>query len=230
MYGLWYVVYTCESRCQKNPVHSFVLFWRTLAGTGAEPRQAYSGNVDMLWSKKFLDPELRNCPSCNERNFLKRNVCFKCQTPKPITAGLGHGSYVVPVVGKLLMAWWFLNIFKGGPNTFAYPFQIHLMAHQFCHVERQELRFQLFRCKSIRSTGNAVFKNPSQGRIWVPAVVVWILIDIDETELSWYKLITWMIQNPFDLQCCSVVSQTGPRWPDRSLQDAQSAWLNLNWH
>jgi len=25
-----------------------------------------------------------NCPSCNERNFLKRNVCFKCQTPKPI--------------------------------------------------------------------------------------------------------------------------------------------------
>ncbi|CAJ1334473.1 unnamed protein product, partial [Effrenium voratum] len=27
-----------------------------------------------------------NCPSCNERNFLKRNVCFKCQTPKPIIA------------------------------------------------------------------------------------------------------------------------------------------------
>lgn len=27
-----------------------------------------------------------NCPSCNERNFLKRNVCFKCQTPKPIAA------------------------------------------------------------------------------------------------------------------------------------------------
>ncbi|CAK8988041.1 unnamed protein product [Durusdinium trenchii] len=27
-----------------------------------------------------------NCPSCNERNFLKRNVCFKCSTPKPIVA------------------------------------------------------------------------------------------------------------------------------------------------
>ena len=121
--------------------------------------------------------------------------------------GMGHMSYVVPIVGKLLMAWWFLNICKGGRNTFAYPFQIHLVAHQFCHVERQELRFLLFRCKSIRSTGNAVFKNPSQRRIWVPAVVVCILIDIDETELSWYKLITWMIQNPFDLQCCTA------NWP-----------------
>lgn len=37
-----------------------------------------------------------NCPSCNERNFLKRNVCFKCQTPKPITADPPGGPPILP--------------------------------------------------------------------------------------------------------------------------------------
>eukprot|EP00435_Cladocopium_sp_Y103_P066702 s228_g29.t1 len=37
-----------------------------------------------------------NCPSCNERNFLKRNVCFKCQTPKPIVADPPGGPPIIP--------------------------------------------------------------------------------------------------------------------------------------
>ena len=67
-------------------------------------------------SKKSLDPELRNCPSCNERNFLKRNVCFKCQTPKPVAAGLIPGSYVIPVLSYS----WHGDFW--GWNTFCTPF------------------------------------------------------------------------------------------------------------
>ena len=85
---------------------SFPRFVLLLSGFGASPTNfkeilvpqamvanSHRGRFDRGFDEEDTSRDW-NCPTCNERNFLKRNVCFKCQTPKPAVAD--PGATVIP--------------------------------------------------------------------------------------------------------------------------------------